>query len=385
MSRARQQLFVHVGMQKTGTSYLQDAMLRSSDRLAAAGTDLVPPTKRECFDLMVVLRDRYEGRRDPATDRATLERFTQRLAKASGERAVYSQESLAGAGPRQIARLLQLCGEREVHVVVTVRDLARQLSSSWQQELKAGSTVDLPAYLRQLRRAQRAGKGGHPWIHLDPALVLSRWAEVVPAERLHVVTVPPSGAPTTELLERFARAVGFDPTHVEPEDRPSNSSLGLVQAEVLRRVNAELPPEVHRRWIYAEVVKRGFSAGVLVRQQPRKILVPRRFEAWCEEVTAAQRTAIETGGYALEGSLDDLACPREAFTDEPVVALEEEVASASVAALATILARRGAEVARVRDGRIGADPVPDRQTLSEGDVAGDPTGVVGRLRRRIGR
>ena len=47
--------------------------------------------------------------------------------------------------------------------------------------------------------------------------------------------------------------------------------------------------------------------------------------------------------------------------------------------------RRGEEVARVRDGRIGAGPVPDRDPLSGAHDTDDPTGVVGRIRRRIGR
>ncbi|WP_340537545.1 hypothetical protein [Nocardioides sp. GXZ039] len=377
MASQPQRLYLHIGMQKTGTSYLQDAMLRSRERLADAGVDLVPPTKRECFELMVVVRDRYEARRDPASDQAILDRFTRELDQATGGRAVFSQESLAGAGPAQITRLLELCGDREVHVVVTARDLARQLSSSWQQELKAGSTVDLPSYLRQLRRAQRAGRGGHPWIHLDPPQVLARWAEALPADRLHLVTVPPSGSPTTVLLERFAHTIGFDPDLLEPEDSPSNSSLGVVQAEVLRRVNERLPEEVHRRYIYADVVKRGFSAGVLVKQQPRRIRVPTRLRPWCEEVSEAQIVALGASGYQIRGRLDDLRCPDSAFTDEDLAVSEEEIAEATLAAVSTMLTQRGTELAKRRSGRIevAADDEPEPRTV----------GLAGRLRRRIGR
>ena len=164
-------LFIHVGLQKTGTSYLQAALLRSRESLADQGLDLVPPTKRESFELMVVIRDRYADaarrRVRPQHPRAVHRASSRRR---TGSRAVYSQESLAAARPAQIERLLDACGDREVHVVVTVRDLARALPSAWQEELKAGQH---DALRRPPAPAPPPGAGGrrrrNPWIHLDAA------------------------------------------------------------------------------------------------------------------------------------------------------------------------------------------------------------------------
>ncbi|GAB2444570.1 hypothetical protein GCM10027062_25640 [Nocardioides hungaricus] len=345
-------LYLHVGLQKTGTSYLQAALLRSRASLADAGLDLVPPTKRESFELMVVTRDRYAARRDPASDRNILDRFSRQLAEARGARAVYSQESLAAAGPDQIERLLGACGDREVHVVVTVRDLARGLPSAWQEELKAGSSVGFGRHLRRLRRQEREGAGRNPWIHLDPVAVLDRWGEHLPTDRLHVVTVPPSGSAPTLLLERFAGVVGVDPARIQPEDRPANTGLGLVQAEVLRRVNAELPEEVHRRYLYGDVVKRGFASGVLGGQDGVRILVPAKYRPWCEEVAERQIAALAAGGYDVAGSLDDLRCADRSFSDEPQRAQQRDVAAAAVSALAALLVERGTAVAERRTGEI---------------------------------
>ncbi|WP_459969006.1 hypothetical protein [Nocardioides pyridinolyticus] len=347
-------LYLHVGLQKTGTSYLQAALLNSRESLADAGLDLVPPTKRESFELMVVVRDRYADRRDDESDRNILDRFTQQLAAARGSRAVYSQESLAAASPAQIERLLAACGDREVHAVVTVRDLPRGLPSAWQEEIKAGSTARFGRHLRKLQRQEREGAGRNPWIHLDAPAVLARWGEHVPAERLHVVTVPPSGSAPTLLLERFAAVLGVDPGLLEPEERPANTSLGLVQAEVLRRVNAELPDEVHRRYVYSDVVKRSFARGVLGRQEGERILVPGEYRDWCEEVTARQVEALR--GYDVVGSLDDLACSDRYFATEPQRARQRDVASTAVAALATMLGERGTAVAGRRTGEIRVRP-----------------------------
>lgn len=372
MSEARR-LYLHVGLQKTGTSYLQAAMLRGKEALAAQGLDLVPPTKRECFELMVVVRDRYAARRDPVSDRNTIARFREQLDRAPGTRAVFSQESLAAAGPRQVDRLLQACGDREVHVVVTVRDLPRQLPSGWQEEIKAGGTVAYADHLRRLRSMEAAGSTRHPWIHLDPPAVLRQWSATLSPDRVHVVTVPPPGSSPTLLLERFARVLEVDPGRFSPEDRPTNSGLGHVQAEVLRRVNLELPAEVHRRYVYSDVVKRSFGAQVLGAQQRRRILVPDELRPWCEEVTARQVAALQQAGYHVEGTLEDLRCADTTFGEGALEPSEPEVAAVSVSALAAVLSVQGSAVARRRDGRIvvGRDRVVDR--------------VVERVRRRVGR
>jgi hypothetical protein len=350
------QLFIHIGLQKTGTSYLQAALLGSRAALAAHGVDLVPPTKAQAFELMLVIRNRYAARRDPVSDEKILRRFSRQLQEAEGRRAVLSQESLSAAGPRQVERLIALCGDREVHVVATARDLARQLPSSWQESVKAGGTTSYPRYLEELQELERAGSGRHPWIQLDLPQVLKRWERVVPASRIHVVTVPPSGSSTTLLLSRFASVLEVDPAHLQPEERPSNSSLGHVQAEVLRRVNAELGEGVRGSHVYGDVVKRSFGRRVLAPQaSARKILVPTALRPWCDAVTARQLAELEASGYRVEGSLDDLVCADSAFADDVAEPTEDEVAASSVSALAAILTARGQAAAARRSGRIEVD------------------------------
>jgi hypothetical protein len=341
-----QRLYFHIGLQKTGTSYLQDAMLRNKDDLGTQGLDLVPPTKRESYELILVVRDRYRSRRDPASDSHVLSRFSSQLAQASGSSAIFSQESLAAATPQQIQLILEVCRDREVHVIATVRDLARQLPSSWQQELKAGGTVGYRPYLRRLQATEQADKSSRHWIHLDPPTVLTRWSQALSPERIHVVTVPPPGNSPTALLERFCRVLEVDPARIAPEERALNTSLGRAQAEVLRRVNSQLPEAMHRREVYGDVVKRFFAARVLGAQEPHRILVPTRFRDWCEQVADRQIAALSAAGYQVEGSLDDLRCLDAAFSDHERPPREREVAAAAVSALADILSLRGSGARR---------------------------------------
>ncbi|VXB12797.1 hypothetical protein [Nocardioides sp. AX2bis] len=335
-------LYVHVGLQKTGTSYLQGVLRANQGELARQGLDLVPAGTGDSFELMLQVRGRYNPQRDPASVADALERFETTLAAAPGPRALLSQESLAAATPRQAARLLAAAGGREVHVVLTVRDLGRSLPSLWQQELKAGHDVGYRRYLRRLRTSQQRGRTGHPWIQLDAAAVVARWSEVVPADRIHVVTVPPPGSPPTLLLERLSRVLDLDASRLDAGLEASNSSLGRVQAELLRRVNAGLPEELRRRQVYGDVGKRFLAARVLAAQEGRRILVPEELRAWCEETTAAQVAALVAAGCRVEGDLEDLRCRPESFDVSDATPSEKEVAAAAVAALVDVLVRRAA-------------------------------------------
>lgn len=342
MSQPRR-LFVHVGLQKTGTSYLQSVLHDNAEALAERGLDLVPASKRDTFELMLLVRGRYNPDRDPASAAEALTRFGSDLAAAPGPTAILSQESLAAARPDQIDRLLSACSDREVHVVVTARDLARGLASSWQQELKSGRSPSYAEWLDRLRTAQQQGKGGHPWIHLDPAAVLERWSRVVPPERLHLVTVPPSGSSPTLLLERFCAVLGVDPAGLAPRHTAANTSLGRVQAELLRRVNGELSDDLRRRQIYGDVGKRWFSGRVLTDQRGRRIHVPEQAQAWCQEASHAQIAALRDGGYDVVGDLDELLPRDDAFAadDQPT---DAEIAAVAVTALVRVLTLRSESV-----------------------------------------
>ena len=327
-------------MQKTGTSYLQSICWNSQEALARQGVDLVPATKLGAFHLMLQVRERFNPTLDPPSVGTALARFTKELEKAPGPRALLSQESLAACTPAQIETLLAACGDREVHVVLTVRDLGRQLPSAWQQTLQAGGSLGYDAYLRRLRRRAKGGALGASRLHLDPPAVLARWAEHVPAERIHVVTVPPQGSSPTLLLERYCRVLGLDPGPLETEVASSNTGLGRVQSEVLRRVNAGLDPRLRRRQVYGDVGKRYFAVQVLGRQERRKTKVPAQFEEWCQRVSEAHIASLADAGYTVEGDLGDLRSHASAFSTEEKAPREREVAASAVQALVLMLGQR---------------------------------------------
>jgi hypothetical protein len=124
-------LFLHVGMKKTGTSYLQSILRASFHELRRQGLDLVPHHEPAGHRLAMALLGRPTAG-DPV---AALSR---QLETAAASRCLITQEKLGGAGSEQIAQLMPALEGHDVHVVITVRDVARTIPSAWQQSVAAG-------------------------------------------------------------------------------------------------------------------------------------------------------------------------------------------------------------------------------------------------------
>jgi hypothetical protein len=338
-------VYLHIGLQKTGTSYLQAIFWAAQAELRRQGLDLVPGSKRETFHLMLDVRGRYDERLDPADVATAVERLPAQLA-AAGERALVSEESLASATVAQARRLVEACGDREVHLVVTVRDLARLVPSMWQQQLRSGGTVGFDDYVDSLVRRQGPAAKRF-WSNQGLLRVLDRWEKLVPAERIHVVTVPASG-PQTALLERYCSVLGVDAAPLASIVPPGNPSLGRVEAELLRRVNAELPPERRRRQVYGDVGKRYFSQRVLGGQRSGRARLPQRLEPWCAELAERMVERLASGGYEVVGDLDDLRPRPDSFEPDDRPVSDADVAAAAVTALTAMLDQRMARVQRRR-------------------------------------
>src|SRR4029079_18055480 len=90
------------------------------------------------------------------------------------------------------ARPVQGFATADVRVVITVRDLARQIPATWQETLKNRSETPYAEYLATLFEtwpSARRGSGGF-WAAQDVEALVRRWSAGVGVERVTVVTVP---------------------------------------------------------------------------------------------------------------------------------------------------------------------------------------------------
>jgi hypothetical protein len=174
------------------------------------------------------------------------------------------------------------------------------------------------------------------WRLHDPVRVLRPWAAAVGAEHVHVVTVPPPGAPPETLWRRFAEAAGVPADGVDLDVEAVNPSLGLVEAELLRRTNARLQSgelranPAQRRYLVRRVL--GEHAD------RRRIVLPDRHAGWVRDRSARIVAGVRAAGYHVVGDLADLE-PELGTGSEPNEVSDRELLDLAVDALAGMLAR----------------------------------------------
>lgn len=340
---AARRCFVHVGLPKSGTSYLQSVLWQSREALRAQDVELLPSRQQDHFFVALQLRGLLADVEDERAFTA-MERLTRQAARATAATAVLSQEALAPAKPHEVAALLEALAGYEVHVVVTARDIARQVPSAWQQRIQARHTYTFAEFVDAV--VDRAPLVDDFWVNQDLVDVLERWSSHVPVERIHVVTTPRPGSPSELLLERFCSVVGIDPDGLSTSTASSNVALGLTQAELQRRVNVVLGDGAPRtRAAYGRVGKQYLAGRILRPQGGERPLMPERLRAWCEQTAEEWTQHIRDNGYGVVGDLDDLRPPSGAFTDSVADPTTEELLDAAVAALATVLEVRHGELA----------------------------------------
>lgn len=371
--------YVHVGLPKTGTTYLQSILWGSRDELVGQGISLVPHddgTPRS-VRLMLAVRDRLRPGIDALTRREVFEALSAQIAAASTPHVLITQEQLSAATAEQAERLFGKLSDFEIHLVVTTRSLARQVPSAWQERIKTRSVKEFADFATAV--AKRDEEVADFWRHHDLLDVLARWGSTLPPERVHVVTVPPPGSPQGLLLDRFCGVISVDPTVLATQKPLENTSLGVVQAELLRRINLALGDRLpNPRAGYSRAIKSWLTPKVLGRQPGQPPLLPLELEAFCREVAGEWADGVRAAGYDVVGDLADLVPDPSQFGDRSSAVTEESVTQAAVEALATIVDLRVHDIARI-------DRLTERVRRRDEEIAELRRQLDARWKRRLAR
>jgi hypothetical protein len=329
-------VLLHVGTPKTGTSATQHLLFTHRDALRDNG--VVYPAERfdahflAALDLMQLPWGGLERSAVGAWDE-----LARRTREWPGT-VIVSHEILGRASRLQVARALESFGDAEVHVVLTARDLVRQIPAEWQENIKHRRTIGYHDFVAALRDETRSAEIAQWfWGVQEVPDVLDRWASTLPPEQVHVVTVPPAGSPYELLWERFATALGLDHTWFRADDQEesrTNASLGVAESTLIRRLNKRLNlvlPNHH----YREFVREGLvHRNLATRRESARLTVPPDVHAWARELGRQWVETLSGRGYDVVGDLADLVPAEEpaGFVD-PDRADEAEVAAAGVRAL----------------------------------------------------
>lgn len=303
-----ERLYLHVGSPKAGSSYLQAVLRANQQRLADAGVLVVGERWLDLVHAGMVVRDDPRLEQAGSGARDAWQRLVAQVRGWDGPSAVLSYELLAGAEEEQARRALADLAGIEVHLVVTARDFGRALPSAWQERTKYAQSNPLEGWRAKGEAAGPRVEWG--WRTMDPALVTARWAVDLPPERVHVVTLPRSGAPADELWRRFAEACGLDHLELDLDVPRVNESLAPGPAELLRRVNEALDGRISSPGEVSRWVRDTLANDVLVPLGEGSLGIT---DEQLEAVTKRSNVTIgklRTRGYQVHGDLEELRASR---------------------------------------------------------------------------
>ena len=383
MAQRPHRVFLHVGAPKTGTTYLQQVLFHYREELLADGVSYPADSYDDHFFAAVDLEDLDFSAAPRPEARGAWDRLASRLHTWDGV-SVVSHDVFAGATPEQAGRAIASLAPAEVHVVLTARDLGRQLPSHWQEDVKHGQSRTFRQWYDGIvRREPDDWQLRWFWRVEDLPDVLRRWGATLPPERVHVVTVPHPGEHEDSLWPRFASVIGLGPDDLDLDvvSHP-NRGLGVAEVALLRSVAAVRDDRLDQR-SYEHLIKGVLAHETLGRVEPVGAfglppdLLPQvreRSRGWIE--------SIATAGYDVVGDLDELLpLEREDGRLDPDAA--EPVDVARVGALAvfetTVRLAQERETADLRARALSHELAEARRVIAEHE--GLPAGV--RIRRTV--
>jgi hypothetical protein len=303
-----------VGVAKTGTTYLQRLLFRNSELLADNGVLIPGEDPSAHFYASLDLRgETYLGHVHLDVPGAWA-RLVDEVDGHAGDAAVISHESFARCDDALVKQVATAFRTDDVRVLLTARDLGRQLPAVWQEQVKNQSTQPYGAFLRQvLERWSRGRFDGEFWTPQWLPGVVDRWAAAAGAEHVTIVTVPPSGASPHELWRRCSLALGLPDAPYDLDLPDRNLSLGRAEAELLRRLNKRLGRLPWPR--YEEAVKQRFAEGRLAQMnKSAPTSVPSKWRDRVQEISDSVVDQLQVSRVRVVGDLDEL---RPRFDERP--------------------------------------------------------------------
>ncbi|MEO9325988.1 hypothetical protein ABFT23_21010 [Nocardioides sp. C4-1] len=339
----RPKVLLHVGTPKTGTSSVQDVLFRNRSALLAAG--ILYPAERfdahflAALDLMRLPWGGLEVQAIGAWDD-----LAEQVRRHPGT-SIISHEILATASRSQAARALASLGhgsggpdEPEIHLVLSVRDLVRQIPAEWQENVKHRRTFSYRRFLRLITEPERSSRiASWFWGVQEIPAILDRWARDLPPEHVHLVTVPPSGGPPELLWQRFVEVFGLGGLDLDLQNDRSNPSLGVPETALVRRINRRTHghlPSAHYRPLVRELLA---HRTLSQRRGSPRLGLPPDLREWVDGLAQSWVAEIEARGYDVVGDVHDLVGKPPGEWSDPDHPRERAVAGASVDAIAALL------------------------------------------------
>lgn len=318
---ARKQLILHVGFHKSGTTALQEALFNQRNELGRHGV-LYPNIGRAAHHKVAwALTQRpwgWKNRGGEITAYRVFGKMAALINSSKAEKIVLSSEFFSELSLDDVRKVKGSLKNREVQILFTIRPLAKLLSSSYQQYLKYGTSVDYVAWLHSVLDEPGVSKINPTfWKRHMHGQVIGTWCEVFGAAAVKVLVVDEQRPEF--LFEEVDAILGLPPGTLKAQETGSNRSLSLEEIALLLELNRRFPKE--RDWSeYLLFIRNGYvrqlTDHVPHRPGSAKLPTPEWAIKKANALATKSKLEIKSLGVQVLGEIETLDSP-EIHEGEP--------------------------------------------------------------------
>ena len=365
-SLASDAVLLHIGVHKTGTTAIQAAFADARPVLRPLGVTYPGRLQAQHRAALVALDRRWgwNDRGGVAFPQAEYDDIVREARDAQG-RVVVSSEFWCEADVPTARRVVEDLGGSRVHIVVTLRNVADLLPSSYQQYLKYGLERDYDDWLTDILTGPGLASPTF-WRRHDHGAVVQRWVEASSPEQVSVIVL--EDVDRSAVFRTFAQLVGIDEDIlVSRMDLTSNRSMTAGEAALLLGVNRLVRGRLS--WPeYSQYVRRGVALRLVEDREPA-VSEPRlRTPQWAldaaAEAAARNVSAIKSSGVRVIGELDLLRRHRSSTPARTSAEVDpsSSMADSTIPVDAAVLSVVATIDAALREQR---RPIPTRELLRQ--------------------
>ena len=386
---------VHIGPHKTGTTSLQAAFHTRRAALAANGVRYAGRNPQVVLPVMAVMGRTHLPYGPKPPPMKYWHELVREVGRATEPRVVISSEFFAEASSADVETIVGDLDPARVHIVVTLRPLARIVPSQWQQFVQAGTQTPYDDWLVEMFDHPETGQAPLFWRRHRHDELIARWAAVVGPSNVTAIAL--DDRDHAMVLRVFERLTGLPTgTLVTPVDH-TNRSLTQAEVEAVRAFNRRAAFEELDKPLLARLMRSGAAMYLKEREpgpdEPR-IETPQWALDRAGEVAREMVDRIAASRVRIVGDLEAMAqVPRGSGRGDrqgetaipPVVAARTSVGIV----LSAGIAAGSRATARMNDGT-APDLVPDPPSVAPQPAAAValervPTRQIGGAIARRGR
>ncbi len=321
---------VHIGPPKTATTAIQGAFHGARAAIEAQGVHYVGRKRHSGSAVQAVL-----GRPGFFTEGTPPIRLWDALVRetrsSTAGHVVLSSEFFAEAPAEMIPRIVTDLGADTIHVVITLRPLARIVPSQWQQYVQSGARSSYDGFLDAMFNKPVGTHTPSFWLRHRHDQLVERWRDVVGKDRVTVVVLDEEDPDL--VLRTFERMTGLRPGTLATRPDFANRSMTLPEIEAVRAFNIALRKEGLGRPEQSRVMHFG-AAPYMKTRAPRpdepRVVTPQWALDRVATLSREMADSIAASGVRIVGDVEQLTIVEPGSSDvrlDAPVSIPPEIAA----------------------------------------------------------